>query len=70
MAIWWTVRPNFGVPVAAATLIAIIVATTAGYFLGESVLQFAEARTLALLQAFISGSLVHVVIFGAKHHSH
>lgn len=70
MAIWWTVRPNFGAPVAAMTLAAIVIATTTGYFLGETVLQFAHARTLALLQAFISGSLVHVVIFGAKHHSH
>ncbi len=67
MAVWWAVRPTFGVAAAAATLGALVVATTAGYFVGDAFLQFAGTKTLALLQAFISGSLVHVVLFGAKH---
>jgi hypothetical protein len=69
MAIWWTMRPAFGTPAAVATLALIILATASGYFLGESTLPFAETRSLALLQAFVSGSLLHVIIFGAKHHS-
>jgi len=68
MAIWWTIRPAFGTPAAVATLGLIILATATGYFVGESTLPFAGTRALALLQAFVSGSLIHVVIFGAKHH--
>lgn len=68
MAIWWAVRPGFGTAAAIATLALIILATTAGYFVGESTLPFVSTRALALLQAFVSGSLIHVVIFGATHH--
>ncbi len=67
MAIWWVVRPGLGTPIAVGVFALVILATTAGYFMGESVVQLAEARTLALFQAFVSGSLIHVVIFGVKH---
>lgn len=67
MAVWWAVRPTFGVGAAVATLLALVIATAAGYFVGDSFLQFAGTKTLALLQAFISGSLVHVVLVGGKH---
>jgi len=46
----------------------VIVATAAGYFVGASILELAETRTIALLQAFISGSLIHVVLFRHGHH--
>lgn len=67
MAIWWTVRPSFGNSIAVIVFALIILATTAGYFVGEPIIEVAEARTLAMLQAFVSGSLIHVVIFGVKH---
>ncbi len=67
MAIWWVVRPGLGTPIAVGVFALVILATTAGYFMGESVVQLAEARTVALFQAFVSGSLIHVVIFGVKH---
>lgn len=67
MAIWWVVRPGLGTPIAVGVFALVILATTAGYFMGESVVLLAEARTLALFQAFVSGSLIHVVIFGVKH---
>lgn len=70
MAIWWTVRPTFGKTVAVLTLAIIALATAAGYFVGETVLQMAGSQTLALLQAFVSGSLLHVVLFGAGQHNH
>ena len=69
MAIWWVVRPGLGTPIAVGVFALVILATTAGYFMGESIVQLAEARTLALFQAFVSGSLIHVVIFGVKHNS-
>jgi zinc transporter ZupT len=67
MAIWWAVRPNFGKTAAVIVFTLIGLATTAGYFVGDAIIELAEARTLAMLQAFVSGSLIHVVAFGVKH---
>ena len=67
MAIWWVVRPGLGTPIAIGVFALIILATTAGYFMGEPVVQMTGTRTLALFQAFVSGSLIHIVIFGVKH---
>jgi len=70
MAIWWTVRPNFGKPIALVVLALIIVATVLGYTMGSAVFDIADTAKLTLLQAFVSGSLIHVVLVGAKHKSH
>lgn len=67
MAVWWTVRPNFGIPRAVTVFAAIIVATVSGYFVGDVTLQLVGAKNLALFQAFVAGSLIHVVVFGVKH---
>ena len=70
MAIWWAVHRNFGKTVTAIVFASIILATAAGYFVGDSIIEMAEAKTLAMLQAFVSGSLIHVVLFGIKHEHH
>ncbi len=70
MAVWWAIRPNFGKTTAILAFALIILATTAGYFAGDHILEMADARTLAMLQAFVSGSLIHVVTFGVKHDHH
>lgn len=70
MAIWWAIRPNFGPLIAVLAFSLIILATTAGYFVGDRIIELADERTLAMLQAFVSGSLIHVVIFGVKHDHH
>lgn len=67
MAIWWSLRPNLGMPVAIAAFATISVATTASYVLGGPVVELAEARSIAYVQAFVSGSLIHVVAFGVTH---
>ena len=67
MAIWWAVRPNFGKAAAVIVFTLIGLATAAGYFVGDSIVEMTDARTLAMLQAFVSGSLIHVVAFGVKH---
>lgn len=70
MAVWWAIRPNFGKTAAMLAFALIILSTTAGYFAGDHILEMADARTLAMLQAFVSGSLIHVVAFGVKHDHH
>jgi CDP-diglyceride synthetase len=68
MAMWCIVRPNFGITVTVALFALTISATIIGYFLGGTIAELAETRTLAMLQAFISGSLIHVVLFRDGHH--
>lgn len=67
MAIWWSLRPNLGLPVAIAAFLTISIATAASYVLGGSIVDLAETRSIAYVQAFISGSLIHVVAFGVTH---
>ena len=67
MAIWWSLRPHFGSPLAFAAFALIIVVTTLAYFFAGPVVLLAEAESVAWFQAFVSGSLVHVVAFGISH---
>lgn len=67
MAIWWSLRTTLGVRAAAGAFALIIVATVVAYFLGEPIVDLAAASSLAWFQAFVSGSLVHVVAFGVSH---
>ena len=69
MAIWCIARPNFGITVTTVLFALVILSTVAGFLIGASLFDLADTRTLALLQAFISGSLIHVVLFrhGHKH---
>ena len=74
MVIWWVLRPQFGTVVAASTMAVVIGTTVLGYFLGGELLA-STAWGLALFQAFVAGSLVHVALFGVSHdhdesHSH
>lgn len=67
MAIWCIVRPNFGTAITVTLFILVILATAAGYFIGASIVALAETQLMAMLQAFISGSLIHVVLFRDGH---
>ena len=67
MAIWWSVRPNFGTPVAIAVFAVVIAATAAAWVFGAPIAELAGTESIAWFQAFVAGSLVHVVAFGVSH---
>lgn len=67
MTIWWSVRPSFGTGAAVATFALVIAATAAAFFFGAPAVQLAQLESLAYFQAFVAGSLVHVVAFGVNH---
>ena len=67
MAIWWSLRPNLGLAAAIVAFALIITASTASFTLGAPVVELAEARSIAWLQAFVAGSLIHIVAFGVSH---
>lgn len=62
LTIWWLLRPRWGAAIASLVLGLVAVSTTGGFFGGEVVLWEATTRWLALLQALVAGSLLHVVI--------
>lgn len=65
MAIWWAVRPRLGSTVAIGALAIIALATSAAYLLGEPVIALMEVKSVACFQAFVAGTLLHVIVFSS-----
>ena len=59
LAIWWVVRLRHGFWVAALGIIALATATVGGYVVGGEIIP--EGGAVELFQAFVGGSLLHVV---------
>lgn len=71
MAIWWSLRPQFGRNTAIMVFALIIVATAVSYNFAGPILAMTESASLAYFQSFVAGSLVHIVAFGVSHtHDH
>ncbi len=62
ITIWWLLRPSWGRSAAIATLIGLGAATVAGYSMADSLEATLHAKWLWYFQAFVAGSLLHVVI--------
>ena len=71
LVIWWLIRPRYGVPAASAGVGLLVLATLAGYGVGAEFLGDARGPGIELYQAFVSGSLIHVVFHQGRHdHQH
>jgi hypothetical protein len=70
IALWFLVAPAFGRRVAAGVLLSLIAGTAAGYLGGQPVLTLLAGPGVAWFQAFVSGSILHVVIHGVAAHEH
>jgi len=71
LVIWWLIRPRFGGLAASAGVGSIVLGTIAGYGIGTELLGNAPGGAVELYQAFVSGSLVHVVFHQGRHdHQH
>jgi hypothetical protein len=62
IALWWMFRPTRGVAVATGVLAAVGLATLAGFFLSEPLTTPLEGSQVAVFQAFVAGSLLHVLV--------
>jgi len=67
LTLWWLIKPDFGRNKAIWVLLALGLATFLGFLMGPSVL---ENASLAWFQAFVAGSLLHVVIHQHQAHDH
>ncbi len=63
LAIWWLLRPHFGTVMASLALTAVAGATTVGYYVGPALGAEIAVGSVAWFQAFVGGSLLHVVFF-------
>ncbi|WP_445946879.1 metal transporter [Shewanella sp.] len=61
-AVWWLLRPHLGARWTCAILAAIMFFTGVGYFAGEQLLDQLSLDNTVYLQAFVTGSILHVVL--------
>ena len=61
LTVWWLLRPAYGRRLAVLVLAIMMVATLAGGIWGSALLSTLAAAPLALFQAFVVGSILHVV---------
>ncbi len=62
LTIWWLLKPLIGERFALLTLLAMAVATGGGFALSMQLTEYHSSSAFAALQAFISGSLMHVIL--------
>lgn len=71
LVIWWLVRPRYGAWIGLLGVGSLVVVTLAGYAVGAEVLEAVHGAGGDVYQAFVSGSLVHVVFHQGRHdHTH
>ena len=69
--IWWLLQPRHGTGVAVAGIVSIIAATLIGYTTAAEVFPDGHPAGIDIYQAFVSGSLLHVVFHQGRHdHRH
>jgi uncharacterized membrane protein YraQ (UPF0718 family) len=61
LAIWWYVRPQFGAIPALALLTMVSLGTVAGFIWAPAAMSLLSNESIALFQAFVTGTLMHVV---------
>ena len=59
--VWWFLKPHFGSTIAYIVLSMIASGTLLGYAFAESILNLLHSNEVAYFQAFVVGSLIHVL---------
>lgn len=62
LAIWWLLKPQVGARWAMVVLAAMMMLTGFGFFAGEQLLTHLSLDNTVYLQAFVTGSILHVVL--------
>ncbi|MEC4726283.1 metal transporter [Shewanella sp. D64] len=70
LAIWWLLKPQLGARWAMVVLVAMMLLTGFGYFAGEQLLTHLSLDNTVYLQAFVTGSILHVVLHQPHGQSH
>ena len=73
LLIWSLLRPSFGRTIAIFTLFLVGLASFVGFSLGQHFAYLLHGIYFSLLEALVTGAILHVVLFRGhvhKHHSH
>lgn len=70
LAVWWVLRPSLGLTAAVAAVALMAVGTVAGYALGGAIPITEMGVTGAWIQAFVAGTILHVVLYRPHLHDH
>ena len=70
LAIWWLVRPAHGLVAAAGALAGMVALTVGGFVASGELAGGLSGRGVELYQAFVGGTLIHVVAHRMHHHIH
>jgi len=62
LTLWWMVRGAFGTRVAMGVLVGMMGATAGGYFAGEAWMAGLSLEAIAVFQALMAGSILHVAL--------
>jgi hypothetical protein len=62
LLIWWVLRPSYGVFAASAALAIEGLGTIVGFAAAQGLMAHLDSPVIALIQAFIAGSVLHVMI--------
>jgi hypothetical protein len=67
LAVWYLLAGTLGRTVAWGVLLALIVGTLSGYALGPDLISTMGGDSIAFFQAFVAGSILHVLIYEPQH---
>jgi hypothetical protein len=71
LVVWWLLRPRYGAALASAGVGSIILGTLIGYASGAEMFGTLQGEAAEVVQALVSGTLVHVVFHQGRHdHTH
>ena len=62
IAIWWLLKPQVGTRIAASVIAIMMLMTATGYAMGQHWLSSLSLDNTVYLQAFVTGSILHVVL--------
>jgi zinc transporter ZupT len=70
LAVWYLLAPALGTVWALGVLAVLTVGTVVGYVIGPELVTAGQGSGLAWFQAFVAGSILHVIIYEPGHHKH
>lgn len=70
LAVWYLLAPALGRRAAIGVLGILMAGTLLGFVFGQSIVTHMPGASIAWFQAFVAGSILHVVIYEPGHHNH
>jgi zinc transporter ZupT len=70
LAVWYLLAPALGTIAALGVLALLAVGTIAGFLIGPELVAATQGTGIALFQAFVAGSILHIIIYEPGHHQH